>query len=93
MYRKPNRNELTLLRRAFNKWGIFDFMEEKALVLNDLGHNKVKEVFLLSATLNTVIWRRKPYYAGLKIGELKKNSCHLCREQTLSLEQVKDSHT
>jgi hypothetical protein len=83
MYRKPNRNELTILKRAFDKWGIFDFIEGKALLLNDLGHNKIKEVCLLSTALEVIICQREPYYAGLKIGELKKNSCRLCREQTL----------
>jgi hypothetical protein len=83
MYRKPDRNELTILKRAFDKWGIFDFIEERALILNDLGHNKIKEVCLLSTALELIIRQRQPYYAGLKIGELKKNSFPLCREQIL----------
>jgi hypothetical protein len=82
MYRKPDRKELTVLKRAFDKWGIFDFAEDKALVLNDPGCNKIKEVFLLSTSLKEII-KRQPYYAGLKIGELKKNLCPLCRERTL----------
>jgi hypothetical protein len=83
MYRRPDRNELTILKRAFYKWGIFDFIEEKTLLLNDLGNNKIKEVCLLSTALKVTVFQREPYYAGLKIGELKKNSCHLCREQIL----------
>ena len=82
MYRKPNRSELTVLKRAFNKWGIFDLIENKSVVLNDLGHNKAKEVCLLSTSLEAIIHKKEPYYAGLKVGELKKNSCHLCRAQT-----------
>ena len=83
MYRKPNRKELTVLKRAFDKWGIFDFAKDKALVLNDLGSNTIKEVFLLSASLESTIHHRQPYYAGLKVGELKKNSLPGCRERTL----------
>ena len=83
MYRKPNRKELTVLKRAFDKWGIFDFAKDNALVLNDLRCNTVKEVFLLSSSLEGIIHDRKLYYAGLKIGELKKNSCPGCRERTL----------
>ena len=83
MYRNPDRRELTVLKRAFDKWGIFDFTKDKVLVLNDLGCNKIKEVFLLSTSLKEIIRKRQPYYAGLKIGELKKNLCPLCREQTL----------
>ena len=83
MYRKPNRKELTVLKRAFDKWGIFDFTKDKALVLNDLRSNSIKEVFLLSSSLQSIINHRQPYYAGLKIGELKKNSLPVCRERTL----------
>jgi 60S ribosome subunit biogenesis protein NIP7 len=83
MYRKPDRKELTVLKRAFDKWGIFEFAEQKALLLNDLGHYQIKEVFLLSTSLKEIICQRQPYYTGLKIGELKKNSHRLCREQIL----------
>jgi len=72
MYRKPNRKELTVLKRAFDKWGIFEFAKDKALVLNDLRCNTIKEVFLLSSSLESIIDHSQPYYAGLKIGELKK---------------------
>jgi len=83
MYRKPDRKELTVLKRAFNKWGIFEFAQQNALVLNDLGYSKIKEVFIVSNFLEGIICNRHPYYAGLKIGELKKNSHRLCREQIL----------
>jgi hypothetical protein len=83
MYRKPDRNELTILKRAFDKWGIFDFIEGKAVLINDLGRNKIREVCVLSTKLEAIICQSEPYYAGLKIGELKKNSCRLCRELTL----------
>jgi hypothetical protein len=83
MYRKPDREELTVLKRAFNKWGIFEFAEKRELVLNDLGYNNVKEVFLLSPSLEVAICKMQPYYAGLKIGELKKNLHRLYREQIL----------
>jgi hypothetical protein len=83
MYRKPDRKELTILKRAFNRWGIFDFAEQNALVLNDLGYSKIKEVFLISSFLEEIISHRQPYCAGLKIGELKKNLYRLCREQIL----------
>jgi hypothetical protein len=83
MYRKPDRKELTVLRRAFDKWGIFDFTEDKVLILNDAGCNNIKEVFLLSTSLKEIIRHRQPHYAGLKIGELKKNLYPLCKGRTL----------
>ncbi|HYZ49707.1 MAG TPA: NIP7 N-terminal domain-related protein [Nitrososphaeraceae archaeon] len=83
MYRKPDRKELTVLKRAFNKWGIFEFAERNVLVLNDLEQFHTKEVFLLSTYLEGIVSQTQPYYAGLKIGELKKNSHRPCREQIL----------
>lgn len=83
MYRKPDRKELTVLKRAFNKWGIFEFAQQNTLVLNDLGYSKIKEVFIVSSFLEGIICHMQPYYAGLKIGELKKNLHRLCREQIL----------
>jgi hypothetical protein len=83
MYRKPDRKELTALKRAFNRWGIFEFAEKNALVLNDLEPFHTKEVFLLSTYLEQIVSQRQPYYAGLKIGELKKNSRRPWRAQIL----------
>jgi 60S ribosome subunit biogenesis protein NIP7 len=72
MFRKACRQELTILRRAFNKWGVFDFFIEKSILIKD-GHDKTRKVYLLSSELEVVILSRQPNYAGLKIGELKKN--------------------
>jgi len=72
MFRKAGRQELTILRRAFNKWGIFDFFIEKSILIKEEPH-KTRKVYLLSSELEVIILSRQPNYAGLKIGELKKN--------------------
>jgi predicted RNA-binding protein (TIGR00451 family) len=71
MYRRADREELTILKRAFNKWGIFDLLKEKTLLIREVSHN-TREVYLLSTALEPIILTRQPSYAGLKIGELKK---------------------
>lgn len=72
MFRKACRQELTILRRAFNKWGVFDFFMEKSLLIKEERH-KSRKVYLLSSGLEVITLSRQPDYAGLKIGELKKN--------------------
>jgi 60S ribosome subunit biogenesis protein NIP7 len=71
MFREACRQELTILRRAFNKWGVFDFFVDKTILIKE--HHKCTEVYLLSSALELIILSRQPNYAGLKIGELKKN--------------------
>src|SRR3989442_15659954 len=72
MFRKADRQELTVLKRAFDKWGIFDFFIKKPLLIKEECH-KTREVYLSSTALEIIIFSRQPCYAGLKIGELKKN--------------------
>ena len=72
MFREACRQELTILRRAFNKWGVFDFFVGKTILIKEEQH-KATEVYLLSSGLELIILSRQPNYAGLKIGELKKN--------------------
>ena len=72
MFRKACRQELTILRRAFNKWGVFDLFIDKTILIKE-EHHKTRKVYVLSSELEVIILSRQPYYAGLKIGELKKN--------------------
>src|SRR5919112_742058 len=55
MYRRPTRQELTILNRAFNKWGVFDFFKNKSILIEKIALSE------------------QPSYAGLMMGELKKN--------------------
>lgn len=72
MFRKACRQELTILRRAFNKWGVFDLFIDKTILIKE-EHHKTRKVYVLSSELEVIILSRQPDYAGLKIGELKKN--------------------
>jgi len=68
MYRKPTRDESTLINRALDKWGAFEFFKGRLLMMKE---NASKIVCLMPAELE-VITRMQPFLAGLVIGELKK---------------------
>jgi ribosome biogenesis protein Nip4 len=68
MYRKPTRQEMTLIKRAFDRWGVFEFFKEKSLMIQE---NHSRTVCLLPRELESVV-KMLPYVAGLAIGELKK---------------------
>lgn len=71
MFRKASRQELTVLRRAFDRWGIFGFFKEKSLLIKDNG--VVREVYFLSTALERIVSVQQPMHAGLMVGELKKS--------------------
>jgi 60S ribosome subunit biogenesis protein NIP7 len=71
MFRKASRQELTALRRAFDRWGIFGFFKEKSLLIKDNG--VVREVYFLSTALERIVSVQQPMHAGLMVGELKKS--------------------
>ena len=73
MFRAPTREELTQLRRSFDRWGIFAFMEVQILILN---HNRLvnkKEVHLTTKTSQAILHLKtlQSYQVGLAIGELR----------------------
>ncbi len=70
MFRKASRQELTVLRRAFDRWGIFGFFKEKSLLIK---YNGVREVYFLSTALERIVSVQQPMHAGLMVGELKKS--------------------
>jgi 60S ribosome subunit biogenesis protein NIP7 len=73
MYRKPTRKELTILKRAFNKWGVFDFFKDKSILLKEINTRNIREVYYLSNEIEKIALLQQPLYAGLMIGELKKH--------------------
>jgi 60S ribosome subunit biogenesis protein NIP7 len=68
-FREPTREERTTLNRALDRWGVFEFFEDKALVIAEGTPDKV---CLVSAGLRPILSKSGPEYAGLVIGELQK---------------------
>jgi 60S ribosome subunit biogenesis protein NIP7 len=74
MYCKPARAERTLINRAFDRWGVFEFFKDKALLIEKDGKKKVV-VCLVTGRVEEVMMTahtRNLYRSGLAIGELKK---------------------
>ncbi|HEU4605458.1 MAG TPA: NIP7 N-terminal domain-related protein [Nitrososphaera sp.] len=67
-YRKPTREETTLINRALGRWGAFEFFKGRSLVIQENGS---KKVCLVPGEMEAVM-QMQPYLAGLTIGELKK---------------------
>jgi 60S ribosome subunit biogenesis protein NIP7 len=68
MYRKPTRQERTMINRALDRWGVFEFFKSKSIMIDE---NDSRIVCLVPNNLESVL-SMQPYGAGLAIGELKK---------------------
>ncbi len=69
-YRDPTRQERTLINRALDRWGVFEFFRDRKISLAE-GDESAK-VCLLPANLEPVLENLEPYFAGLVVGDLKK---------------------
>ena len=68
MYRRPTRQEMTLIKRALDRWGVFEFFKGRSLMIQQ---NHRRTVCLVPRELESVV-KMLPYVVGLAIGELKK---------------------
>lgn len=68
-FRNPTRQEHTVLARAFDQWGVFDYMKDAEVFLAE---GQPKKVCLLSAGAAMLAQRLGADHAGLVIGELGK---------------------
>ena len=70
--REPTKEERTLINRALDRWGAFEFFKHKSLIIQEEGRKKNKAVCLVTDGIEKVVQVMDPYSAGLAIGELKK---------------------
>ncbi|MGI0025313.1 MAG: PUA domain-containing protein [Nitrososphaera sp.] len=70
-HRNLKREEKTVVNRALNRWGAFEFLRDKVLMVRDDSDGSM-QVCLVSHRQQQVIWQAAPCFAGLVIGELKK---------------------
>ena len=66
-----------MLRRGFDRWGIFDYVVDKEILLNEkkLNGSKIKEVFLTTRDNFKMISRNVPlFHIGMLVGHLKRRS-------------------
>jgi ribosome biogenesis protein Nip4 len=76
-YREPTRQELTVLRRGFNSWGLFDYVIDKEILLCEkkMKGSKIKEVYLTTKDSFKVISDDTSlYHIGMLIGHLRRRN-------------------
>ncbi|HZD35189.1 MAG TPA: hypothetical protein VE130_08295 [Nitrososphaeraceae archaeon] len=76
-YREPTHQELTVLRRSFNHWGIFDYVLDKEILLKEKQFRgyKFMEVYLSTRENIVVISKRMSLsHTGMLIGHLRRRS-------------------
>jgi hypothetical protein len=76
MFRELTREENTIIRREFNRWGIFNYIQDKIFVIKESQNNN-KELFVIPLILENFIYCRYSYYGGLPIGILQKKNFYL----------------
>ena len=68
-YRKPTREEKTLVGRTLDKWGAFEYFKDKLLMIRESTGKKT--VCLIPSELEGLA-AMQPFSMGLAIGEMKK---------------------
>jgi predicted RNA-binding protein (TIGR00451 family) len=73
IYCRPDRNERTRLNRALDRWGAFEFFNDKALILQKDDIKKIM-VCLVNSKIEQLMADMivDPYGLGLVIGQLRK---------------------
>ncbi len=71
MFRELTREENTIIRREFDKWGIFNYIQDKVFIIKESQKNN-KELFVIPLILKNFIYCPYSYYGGLQIGILQK---------------------
>lgn len=69
--RELTRQEKTTLNRAFDRWGVFEYLSDKPVMIAE--HNGSRKVCLASPRLASLSLKLRPSYCGLVIGESKKS--------------------
>lgn len=71
MFRILTRQEKTIILREFNKWGIFNYLQDKLLTVKEC-ENSIKYLYLIPSLLENFIFYPGTYCGGLPIGNLHK---------------------
>jgi len=72
IYCKPDRTEKTKINRALDRWGAFEFFQDKILVLQKDDSKKVMVCLVNDKIEELMATMIHPYSLGLAIGELRK---------------------
>jgi len=70
-YRKPARDERTIINRALAQWGVFDALKDSTLIVREDG--KSRQACLVTPELEAAIANINPLFCGLAVGDLAKH--------------------
>lgn len=72
--RELARDEHTLVRRAFSRWGVYEYFEDKSIMIatTEASSSGPNKICLVSGALKHAISKIEPEYGGLVIAELQK---------------------
>jgi 60S ribosome subunit biogenesis protein NIP7 len=73
MFRDLTRQENTLIRREFNRWGIYNYIQDKVFVIKESQNNN-NELFVIPLILKDFIYCPYSCYGGVQIGILQKKN-------------------
>jgi 60S ribosome subunit biogenesis protein NIP7 len=71
MFRELTRQETTIIRREFNRWGIYGFIKDKIFTIKE-NKNNINELFIIPVLLKDFIFFPQSIYGGLQLGFLKR---------------------
>ena len=71
MFRELTKQETTIIRREFNKWGLYNYIHDKEFVIKANQSNNNKDLFIIPIDLKDFIYYPYCCYGGLQIGVLK----------------------
>jgi len=74
MFRNLTRQEKTLINRAFDRWGVYEALADKTLLLQEKRYDGSRRMMicLIAQDLESIVVNTQPDFAGLIIGRLKK---------------------
>ncbi|MDI3501930.1 MAG: ribosome subunit biosis protein [Archaeoglobi archaeon] len=80
--RYPNKKEMRTLIAGLRYWGGLEILRGREIVLRG------REVLLIPSELRDLVLSLKPYYCGIKIGDLSSKKFHLSLEGAYLISKV-----
>lgn len=71
-YREMTSEEKTKIKRFFNEWGVFEYFQDKSLIIKEDTKNNKELLYLVTDKVFNISISYNPYYAGIFLGIIKK---------------------
>lgn len=71
-YREMTSEERTKVKRFFNEWGVFEYFQNKPLLIKEDIENNKELLYLVTEKVFDISILYNPFYAGIFLGIIKK---------------------